>query len=172
VAASRSKTNEVDTQAVVKLFVEAVRQKRKRQTPGVKRTRGSIVTKLTKEIGITRDMALFMLRDMQKYKIRDIEPKYMNHHLSAKNALKNKVGQKVLARIGQGTAKPGKSAPWILIDATSNPADLAKANAFVGTAGAKQAAAPAASEPKQVVTADGLTPEVVALLAQLGAKPA
>lgn len=97
-AASRSKTNEVDTQAVVKLFVEAVRQKRKRQTPGVKRTRGSIVTKLTKEIGITRDMALFMLRDMQKYKIRDIEPKYMNHHLSAKNALKNKPGKKPQSR--------------------------------------------------------------------------
>jgi len=92
-------------------------------------------------------------------------------NVALKNALKNKVGQKVLARIGQGTAKPGKSAPWILIDATSNPADLAKANAFVGSAGAKQAAAPAASEPKQVVTADGLTPEVIALLAQLGAKP-
>lgn len=82
--------NEVDTQAVVKIFVEAVRQKRKKQTPGVKRTRRSLVTKLTKEIGITRDMALFMLKDMQQYKIRDIEPKYMNHHLSAKNALKNK----------------------------------------------------------------------------------
>jgi hypothetical protein len=91
-------------------------------------------------------------------------------NVALKNALKNKVGQKVLARIGQGTAKPGKSAPWILIDATGNPADLAKANAFVGSAGAKQAATPA--EPKQVVTADGLTPEVVALLAQLGAKPA
>jgi hypothetical protein len=91
-------------------------------------------------------------------------------NVALKNALKNKVGQKVLARIGQGTAKPGKSAPWILIDATGNPADLAKANAFVGLAGAKQAAAPV--EPKQVVTADGLTPEVVALLAQLGAKPA
>ena len=52
-------------------------------------------------------------------------------NVALKNALKNKVGQKVLARIGQGTAKPGKSAPWILIDATSNPADLAKANAFV-----------------------------------------
>jgi hypothetical protein len=91
-------------------------------------------------------------------------------NVALKNALKNKVGQKVLARIGQGTAKPGKSAPWILIDATGNPADLAKANAFVGSAGAKPAATPA--EPKQVVTADGLTPEVVALLAQLGAKPA
>jgi hypothetical protein len=100
------KKNEVDTQAVVKLFVEAVRQKRKRQTPGVKRTRGGIVTKLTKEIGITRDMALFMLRDMQKYKIRDIEPKYMNHHLSAKNALKNKPGKKPKSR-----KKPKPSTP-------------------------------------------------------------
>jgi hypothetical protein len=92
-------------------------------------------------------------------------------NVALKNALKNKVGQKVLARIGQGTAKPGKSAPWILIDATSNPADLAKANAFVAQAPAKPSATPAA-EPKQVVTADGLTPEVIALLAQLGAKPA
>lgn len=89
-AASRSKKNEVDTQAVVKLFVEAVRQKRKRQTPGVKRTRQSIVTKLSKEVGITRDMALFMLKDMHKYSIRDIEPKYRNYENSAKNALKNK----------------------------------------------------------------------------------
>jgi hypothetical protein len=93
-------------------------------------------------------------------------------NVALKNALKNKVGQKVLARIGQGTAKPGKSAPWILIDATSNPADLAKANSFVAAAPAKPAAAPAqAAEPKQVVTADALSPEVVALLAQLGAKP-
>jgi len=94
-------------------------------------------------------------------------------NVALKNALKNKVGQKVLARIGQGTAKPGKSAPWILIDATSNPADLAKANAFVGAAPAKPAAAPVipAADPKQVVTADALSPEVMALLAQLGAKP-
>jgi hypothetical protein len=93
-------------------------------------------------------------------------------NVALKNALKNKVGQKVLARIGQGTAKPGKSAPWILIDATSNPADLAKANSFVAAAPAKPAAAPAAvADPKQVVTADALSPEVMALLAQLGAKP-
>jgi hypothetical protein len=56
----------------------------------VKRTRSGIVSKLCKEVGITRAMALFMLKDMKQYRIRDIEPKYMNHHLSAKNALKNK----------------------------------------------------------------------------------
>jgi hypothetical protein len=98
VAEARSKKNEVDTQAVVKLFVEAVRQKRKRQTPGVKRTRGGIVSKLCKEVGITRDMALFMLKDIQQYKIRDIEPKYMNHHLSAKNRQKGRSKKRVAKR--------------------------------------------------------------------------
>jgi hypothetical protein len=94
-------------------------------------------------------------------------------NVALKNALKNKVGQKVLARIGQGTAKPGKSAPWILIDATGNADDLAKAKAFVTSHPAVAAATPApAAEPKQVVTADALTPEVLALLAQLGAKEA
>lgn len=101
-AASRSKTNEVDTQAVVKLFVESKRQSRKKQTPGVKRTRSGIVSKLCKEVGITRAMALFMLKDMKQYRIRDIEPKYMNHHLSAKNALKDKPGKK---------RRPKKSVP-------------------------------------------------------------
>ncbi len=32
--------------------------------------------------------------------------------------LRSKVGQKVLGRLGQGTAKPGQSAPWILAEAT------------------------------------------------------
>ena len=103
----------------------------------------------------------------------EIHTNILFFNVALKNALKNKIGQKVLARIGQGTAKPGKSAPWILIDATSNPADLAKANAFVTSHPAVAAATPApAAEPKQVVTADALTPEVLALLAQLGAKPA
>lgn len=86
-------------------------------------------------------------------------------NVALKNALKNKIGQKVLARIGQGTAKPGKSAPWILVDATASPADLAKANAYIGTAQATPTAAP-----KPVVDANALTPEVMALLSQLGAK--
>jgi hypothetical protein len=88
-------------------------------------------------------------------------------NVALKNALKNKIGQKVLARIGQGTAKPGKSAPWILVDATASPADLAKANAYIGTAQATPTAAP-----KPVVDANALTPEVMALLSQLGAKQA
>jgi len=83
-------------------------------------------------------------------------------NVALKSALKSKINEKVLARIGQGSAKPGKSAPWILIDATNSPADLAKANAYMGGAIATPAA-PAGNN-------NGITPEIAALLAQLGAK--
>jgi arginine/ornithine N-succinyltransferase beta subunit len=88
-------------------------------------------------------------------------------NIALKNALKDKIGQKVLARIGQGTAKAGKSAPWVLIDATGNPDDLAKANAFIGGGNAK-ASAPAT--PQAPIDTNNLPPEVQALLNQLGAK--
>ena len=83
-------------------------------------------------------------------------------NVALKNALKAKVGQKVLARIGQGIAKPGKSAPWILLDATGDAAAVAKANAFIGGANT-----PA---PAEVAAPSGITPEVAQLLAQLGAQ--
>ncbi len=73
-------------------------------------------------------------------------------------------GEKVLARIGQGTAKPGKSAPWILVDATGDADAVAKANAFI-------AGAPAIASAPAVATANVNDPAVQALLAQLGAKP-
>jgi hypothetical protein len=88
-------------------------------------------------------------------------------NIALKNALKDKIGQRVLARIGQGTARAGKSAPWVLIDATGNPDDLAKANAFIGGGNAK-ASAPAA--PQAPIDTNNLPPEVQALLNQLGAK--
>jgi hypothetical protein len=83
-------------------------------------------------------------------------------NVALKNALKAKVGQKVLARISSGVAKPGKSAPWILLDATGDVAAVAKANAFIG-----EANTPA---PAVVDSPAGITPEVAALLAQLGAQ--
>lgn len=89
-------------------------------------------------------------------------------NVALRNALKTKTGQKVLARIGQGAAKPGKSAPWILIDATGDAAAVAKANAYLGAAPAAAATpAPAAAS----VDPNNLSPEVLALLGQLGAKP-
>ena len=88
-------------------------------------------------------------------------------NVALRNALKSKTGQKVLARIGQGTAKPGKSAPWILIDATGDATAVAKANAYLGAAPAAPTPAPAAAP----VDTNNLSPEVLALLGQLGAKP-
>lgn len=83
-------------------------------------------------------------------------------NVALKNALKAKIGQKVLARISTGVAKLGKSAPWILLDATGDAAAVAKANAFIG----------GANTPAPQVVSDivGITPEVAALLAQLGAQ--
>lgn len=42
---------------------------------------------------------------------------------------KNQIGQKVLGRLGQGQAKAGQSAPWLLNEATAD--DIAKAEAWV-----------------------------------------
>ena len=71
----------------------------------------------------------------------------------------------MLARIGQGVAKPGKSAPWILINATDDQAAVAKATAYL--AGSISAPAPA-----QTASADvAVTPEIAALIEKLGAKP-
>ena len=91
-------------------------------------------------------------------------------NVALRNALKNKIGQKVLARIGQGAAKPGKSAPWILVDATGDANAVATANAYLTSAPAPVAATPAPTA-APVAATGGITPEVAALLAQLGAKP-
>jgi hypothetical protein len=90
-------------------------------------------------------------------------------NVALRNALKPLIGQKVLGRIGQGTAKPGKNAPWILIDATGDATAIAKANAYI--AGGITAPAPTAQAVAPTPTASINDPAVQALLAQLGAKP-
>lgn len=90
-------------------------------------------------------------------------------NVALRNALKTKLNQKVLARVGQGAAKPGKSAPWILLDATADASAVAKANAYLSATPAPvAAAAPVATVANPTA---GLSPEVAALLLQLGAKP-
>ena len=89
-------------------------------------------------------------------------------NVALRNALKTKIGHKVLARIGQGSAKPGKSAPWILLDATADASAVAKANAYLTSAPATPA--PVASAPAPALDPNNLPPEVMALLGQLGAK--
>jgi hypothetical protein len=88
-------------------------------------------------------------------------------NVALRSALKPNIGNKVLGRIGQGTAKPGKNAPWILLDATSDATAVAKANAYI----AGGIAAPSLVAPTPTPTADINDPAVQALLAQLGAKP-
>ncbi len=84
-------------------------------------------------------------------------------NIAIRNALRPLIGQRVLGRIQQGVAKPGKTAPWIIVDASADQAAIAQASAYKPGAAAAPAAAPAA--------AGGVPPEVAALLAQLGAKP-
>jgi hypothetical protein len=82
-------------------------------------------------------------------------------NIAIRNALRPLIGQRVLGRIQQGVAKPGKTAPWIIVDASADQAAIAKAAAYKPGAAATPASA----------AAGGVPPEVAALLAQLGAKP-
>lgn len=88
-------------------------------------------------------------------------------NVALRNSLKSRIGQKVLARIGTGQAKPGKSAPYILVDASTDAAAVAKATAFVNSAPAPVASAVAPSAPAPAGTLD---PAVLALLEQLNKK--
>ena len=89
-------------------------------------------------------------------------------NVALKNALKPLIGQKVLGRIGQGVAKPGKNPPWLLNDATGDADAVAKANAYIASGIAAPAAPATATAPAPANIND---PAVQALLAQLGAKP-
>jgi hypothetical protein len=82
-------------------------------------------------------------------------------NIAIRNALRPLIGQRVLGRIQQGVAKPGKTAPWIIVDASADQAAIAKASAYK----------PGAATPTAPAAAGGVPPEVAALLAQLGAKP-
>lgn len=59
--------------------------------------------------------------------------------------LKSRIGQLVIGRLGQGQAKPGQSAPWILQDATA--ADIAAGAAFWEQRQSGQFSQPSATVP-------------------------
>lgn len=58
--------------------------------------------------------------------------------------LKSRVGQKVLGRLGQGLARPGQSAPWVIQEATA--ADVAAGTEYLTRQQSGQFAAPAQSQ--------------------------
>lgn len=85
--------------------------------------------------------------------------------------LKSNIGAQVLGRMGQGIARPGQSAPWILEAATD--ADTAKAVAYVQAKATGNIATPApTATPAQALSsvADVNDPAIAALIAQLTAK--
>lgn len=58
--------------------------------------------------------------------------------------LKRDIGKKVLAKMGKGEAKPGQSAPWILIDLTTNEKAVAAATTYMNTRTAASLSSPEA----------------------------
>ena len=78
--------------------------------------------------------------------------------------LRDRIGQKVLAVMGQGTARPGQSAPWILIDASSQPDAVKAATEYL--AGLDLAADPDIAQAAE----DSGNPALAAALGKLGAK--
>lgn len=60
--------------------------------------------------------------------------------------LKSKLGEKVLGRLGQGTAKPGQSAPWLLEEATAD--DYEVGTRYLEYRSKNEIAKPAEAEPK------------------------
>jgi hypothetical protein len=93
-------------------------------------------------------------------------------------SLKANIGAQVLARVGQGIAKPGKSAPWILNDATTDSAAVTKATTYLAakaTAGITQPAVEASGLSAEATDAlksvlDVNDPAIQAALAQLAKK--
>lgn len=84
-------------------------------------------------------------------------------------SLKGRIGQKVLAVLGKGIAKPGQSAPWVLIDATTQGDAVQAATAYInGLTAATLTANPVVEQ----VAAESNNPMLAAALGKLGAKPA
>jgi hypothetical protein len=92
-------------------------------------------------------------------------------NVALRSALKPNIGSQVLARIGQGIAKPGKSAPWILLDATTDAADVKKATDFIANGFAPVAPPKGVNKARKAdpAPADINDPAIQALLAQLSA---
>lgn len=65
-------------------------------------------------------------------------------------SLRNQIGQMVLGKIAQGAAQPGKSAPWILEDATGNAEVLAAAQKWIAANPGVLEGAPAIAAPAPV----------------------
>lgn len=82
-------------------------------------------------------------------------------------SLKTRIGHKVLAVLGKGTAKPGQSAPWVLVDASTEPEAVKAATAYLDSIAGKQFSP--ADEIEDIAQASG-NPALAAALGKLGAR--
>ena len=92
-------------------------------------------------------------------------------NVALRSALKSNIGKSVLARIGQGVAKPGKSAPWILVDATTDADAVTKATAYLAGGTAVTDSGVVVTNASHGNTSSPITPEMLELMNKLGAKP-
>lgn len=83
------------------------------------------------------------------------------------SSLKSRIGQRVLGVMGQGVARPGQSAPWILVDASGEQAAVTAATAYLESRAASSFTAPS-PEPVAAPAASGQSPELAAALAKFG----
>jgi hypothetical protein len=60
-------------------------------------------------------------------------------------SLKKDIGKKLLGKMSKGEAKPGQSAPWILVDLTGNEKAVAAATAYMTAQAKASLSAPAKS---------------------------
>lgn len=81
-------------------------------------------------------------------------------------SLKSRIGQKVLGVMGKGVAKPGQSAPWVLVDASGEQSAVTAATAYLESLSSSQFQAPAAEAAS--AAASGQSPELAAALAKFG----
>lgn len=58
-------------------------------------------------------------------------------------ACKPRIGQRILAVLGKGTAKPGQAAPWVLVDCSTSEQAVAAATQYLSMRTAATLAAPA-----------------------------
>jgi hypothetical protein len=81
-------------------------------------------------------------------------------------SLKGRIGQRVLATLGKGAAKPGQNAPWVLVDMSGDPGSVNDATRYLTERTSSTIAAPA----QPADTGIELTPELLAALGNLTGK--
>ena len=84
------------------------------------------------------------------------------------SGLKPRIGERVLAVMGKGTAKPGQSAPWILIDASQEAEAVKAATAYLESLESGQFASVDAEI--EELAEESNNPALAAALNKLGAK--